>query len=243
MVQNVENLSISIGFFDSGVGGKTVLDEARKLLPNENYIYYADTKHAPYGDKSVDEVQRYIFAAIDELVKCDIKALVVACNTVTSIAINDLREKYNFPIIGMEPAVKPALKEKSRKRILILATPITVKEKKLQDLIKGLHSEDKVDLLALPQLVELAEQGIFASDQVDSYLQKEFSKLDIKQYKSVVLGCTHFVYYRDVIQKFFPNTKVIDGNVGTVGRLQQVLDENNLLTDNDKEGTVDYISS
>jgi glutamate racemase len=228
----MENKSINnlnIGIFDSGIGGKTVLNEAQKLLPNEQFIYFADTRHTPYGTKTVEQVREFVFSAIDELVKKDIKALVIACNTATSIAIEDLRKRYSFPIVGMEPAVKPAINCSNGKRTLVLATPITVAEPKLQDLIKDLHSEDKVDLLALPKLVELAEKDIFSGAQVEEYLQMEFSKLDVKQYGSVVLGCTHFVYYKDIIQKFFQNADVVDGNKGTVERLKSVLQENGSL--------------
>jgi glutamate racemase len=129
---------MSIGVFDSGIGGLTVLKEAIKLMPHENYFYYADTKHVPYGTKPKDEVAGYIFDAVDFFARQGVEALVVACNTATSIAINDLRVKYSFPIIGMEPAVKPAVEKVDHRRVLVLATPITVKEKKLHDLVERL---------------------------------------------------------------------------------------------------------
>lgn len=109
---------VRIGFFDSGIGGMTVLHQALQLLPNDDYIFYADTLHVPYGEKTKEEVRKYIFDAVDFMANQGIKALVIACNTATSIAVDDLRQKYDFPILGIEPAVKPAVQscEKKEKR-------------------------------------------------------------------------------------------------------------------------------
>ena len=128
---------MKIGFFDSGIGGITVLNEAIKQLPNEDYIYFADTDNTPYGVKPKDEVKKYILAAIDFIYAKGVDAIVIACNTATSIAIEDLREKYNIPILGMEPAVKPAIEKNhsTNKRVLVTATPLTLKEEKLKNLM------------------------------------------------------------------------------------------------------------
>lgn len=220
---------MSIGVLDSGIGGLTVLKDAIRLLPNEDYLYYADTKHVPYGTKPRDEVRGYIFDAADFFASQGVEALVVACNTATSIAINDLRERYSFPIIGMEPAVKPAVLKADDRRVLVLATPITVREKKLHDLVERLDSEDIVDLHALPGLVELAEKFIFDEDTVISYLLDEFSKYNLDDYGAVVLGCTHFVFYRKHFKKILPQgVDIIDGNLGTINRLRILLENRGL---------------
>lgn len=220
---------MSIGIFDSGIGGLTVLKEAVKLLPNEDFLYYADTKHVPYGTKPKDEVRRYIFDAADFFAGKGVKALVVACNTATSIAINDLRKRYSFPIIGMEPAVKPALEKVDHRRILVLATPITVSEKKLHDLVVKLDSEQTVDLHALPVMVEFAEKFIFDEDMIIRYLLDEFAKYDLREYSAVVLGCTHFIFYRKHFMKILPQgVEIIDGNIGTVNRLMTLLENRKL---------------
>lgn len=216
---------MSIGVFDSGIGGLTVLKEAVRQMPNEDYIYYADTEHVPYGTKPKDEVRRYIFAAADFFEAQRVEALIVACNTATSIAINDLRERYSFPIIGMEPAVKPAVEKADDRRVLVLATPITVREKKLHDLVESLDSEDIVDLHALPGLVEFAEGFIFDEDVVIPYLLDEFSRYDLKEYGAVVLGCTHFVFFRKHFKLILPQgVDIIDGNLGTIKRLRTLLE-------------------
>jgi glutamate racemase len=220
---------MSIGVLDSGIGGLTVLKDAIRLLPNEDYLYYADTKHVPYGTKPRDEVRGYIFDAADFFAGQRVEALVVACNTATSIAINDLRERYSFPIIGMEPAVKPAVLKADDRRVLVLATPITVREKKLHDLVERLDSEDIVDLHALPGLVELAEKFIFDDDTVISYLLDEFSRYNLDDYGAVVLGCTHFVFYRKHFKKILPQgVDIIDGNLGTINRLKILLENRGL---------------
>lgn len=220
---------MSVGVFDSGIGGLTVLKEALKVLPNEDYLYYADTKHVPYGTKPKEEVRGYIFDAADFFASKGVEALVVACNTATSIAINDLRKKYDFPIIGMEPAVKPAVEKVDDRRVLVLATPITVREKKLHDLVERLDSEDIVDLHALPGLVEFAEKFNFDEKDVISYLLDEFSRYDLKEYGAVVLGCTHFVFFRKHFEMILPEgVDIIDGNLGTVNRLKSLLDQRGL---------------
>jgi glutamate racemase len=140
-----------------------------------------------------------------------------------------LRERYSFPIIGMEPAVKPAVLKADDRRVLVLATPITVREKKLHDLVERLDSEDIVDLHALPGLVELAEKFIFDEDTVISYLLDEFSKYNLDDYGAVVLGCTHFVFYRKHFKKILPQgVDIIDGNLGTINRLRLLLEDGGL---------------
>jgi len=223
---------LNIGFFDSGVGGITVLYEALKILPKEDYIYYADILNVPYGNKSRDEVRKYIFEAVDFIVDQGVKALVIACNTATSAAIEDLRRKYSIPIIGMEPAVKPAVKmsENNHKRVLVTATAFTLKEEKLKNLIAKLDNENIVDLLPLPGLVEFAEKLEFDHRVVENYLAMELKKYDLTQYGTIVLGCTHFPFYRDNLRKILPaNIDIIDGNIGTVRNLRRKLEESRML--------------
>jgi glutamate racemase len=216
-----------IGFFDSGIGGITVLHQALRLLPNEDYIFYADTVHVPYGEKPKEEVKEYIFNAVEFIAAQGVKALVIACNTATSIAIEDLREKYDFPILGIEPAVKPAVQkwELNRKKVLVLATNLTLKEEKFNKLVKRLDHQDIVDSLALPGLVEFAENYQFDEDQVIGYLKKELSRFDLSQYGTVVLGCTHFPYFTNELRGLFSDdVDIISGSVGTAKNLRRILE-------------------
>lgn len=216
-----------VAFFDSGVGGVTVLAEAVKLLPKEDYIYYADTLHVPYGPKPKPAVKGYIFAAVDYLAGQGVKALVVACNTATSVAIKDLRERYDFPVIGMEPAVKPAVESTGGgRRVLALATELTLKETKFRDLVSMIDPEGIVDSLAMPELVELAEKLTFEDDVVLPCLRNKFAALDLNSYGTVVLGCTHFAFFRSHLRNVLaPHTEIIDGAHGTLRQLMHKLEE------------------
>lgn len=231
-----------IGFFDSGIGGITVLYDAVKMLPNEDYIYYADSLHAPYGIKPKDEVKKYVFDAMDFIVNQGVKAVVVACNTATSIAIDELRKKYDIPIIGMEPAIKPAIESNAEKRILTTATALTLKEKKLHNLIAKLNGEDIIDLLPLSELVLYAEKYDFSEHNVLPYLREQLSRYDLNRYEAVVLGCTHFIFYKDLFKKLLPaNVKIIDGNLGTVKNLKHKIDESDPI--NEGNGNILYYNS
>lgn len=235
---------MQIGFFDSGIGGITVLYDTLKMLPNEDYIYYADTQNVPYGPKPKEEVKEYIFNAIEFIIDQRVKAIVIACNTATSVAIEDLRTKYNIPIIGMEPAVKPAVEKNkdASKRILVTATALTLKEEKLQNLITKLDNEHIVDLLPLPGLVRFAEKFEFSEEIVLPYLEEELYKYDLDNYGTIVLGCTHFSFYKDIFRKILPsNTDIIDGNLGTVKNLKRILGEMNML--NGGNGSITFYNS
>lgn len=222
-----------IGVFDSGIGGLTVLKEIIRILPNEEYIYYADTDNVPYGIKPKEEVKEYINKAVNFLIDKDVKAIVIACNTATSIAINDLRKKYSLPIIGIEPAAKPAIENRGQKKVLIMATPTTIREEKLHNLLKKFNAEKFVDLIAMPKLVEYAEAGKFNSKEVKDYLNMQLEKFNLQDYSEIVLGCTHFPFFKEEIREMVPQSiSIIDGSKGVANRLKNILQENNLLGNN-----------
>lgn len=235
---------MQIGFFDSGIGGITVLHDTLKILPDEDYLYFADTINVPYGPKPKDEVKKYVFSAVNFIIGQRVKAIVVACNTATSIAIEELRAKYNVPIIGMEPAVKPAVENNRdiHKRVLVTATALTLKEEKLQNLISRLDNEHIVDLLPLPELVRYAERLEFDEKVVLPYLKEQLSEYNIDNYETVVLGCTHFSYYKDMFRKLFPpEVNIIDGNIGTAKNLKRILEEKKII--NEGNGKITFYNS
>ncbi len=233
---------MNIGIFDSGIGGITLLHQALLTLPKENYIFYADVDHVPYGTKTKQQVIEYVDEVIRFMVERDCKAVVIACNTATSAAATLMREKYSIPIIGIEPAVKPAVEQHSGKRVMVVATPLTVREEKLKNLVARVDSEHMVDLLALPRLVGFAEAGEFATQEVEHYLREELIRFDLSNYSELVLGCTHFNYFKDSFAKIFDNKiRMIDGSEGTVNQLKRVLGQNNQLEEN--EGRVRYFES
>jgi glutamate racemase len=217
---------LKIGIFDSGIGGLTVLHQAMLLLPNEEYIFYADSDHVPYGEKPKEEIVSYVDGAVQFMLQKGTGAVVIACNTATSVAIEYLRKKYSIPILGIEPAVKPAVKECGGKRIMVVATPVTVREEKLKNLIAQVDETHLVDLLPLPKLVRFAERGIFQSPEITSYLHSMLAGYDLQAYSTLVLGCTHFNFFKDTFRKIFPaGINIIDGSAGTVNHLADILKE------------------
>lgn len=224
-----------IAFFDSGIGGLTVLKHAIRELPNHDFMYYADTKNAPYGVKTKENVRKYVFEAVDFIAKHDIQALVVACNTATAVAINDLRRDYNFHIVGMEPAVKPAVIKNRGKNILVLATSLTIKESRLESLISSVDKNNKTVKMEMDALVGFAESLDFNSVNVLKYIKEKLSGLQLAEFETIVLGCTHFVFYKKIIQEAVGDKiEIIDGNIGTVKNLKSILSRHHVV--NDKNG-------
>ena len=216
---------MKIGLIDSGIGGLSVLHEASHQLPGQEYLFFADVLHVPYGEKTPEQIVGYMIENAQFLIEKGAQALVVACNTATSVAIKELRSRFDIPILGMEPAVKPAVEETEKKRIMVIATPVTIREDKLKSLLHRVDEEHRVDLLAMPRLVEFAEREQFDGPEVEAYIKEQFGTFDKSDYCALVLGCTHFNYFKPAFRDYFgENTLLIDGNHGTVRHLADVLD-------------------
>lgn len=219
---------MKVGFFDSGIGGLSVLHHAMKQMPDTEFIYYADTDHVPYGEKTIEEVRGFVEEIIEFLIGKGVDAVVIACNTATTVATKEFREKFPIPIVGMEPAVKKAVEEfqDTDKRVMVIATPITIAGEKLRNLVKRVDQDGRVDLLALPKLVRFAEEGDFTSPEIMEYLKEEMSVYPLEKYIALVPGCTHFNYFKKQYCKIFPGfVHFVDGNEGTVKQLMRVLPE------------------
>ena len=226
-------MKLKIGIFDSGIGGLTVLHQAFLSLPKEEYLYFADVEHVPYGIKPKEEIIRYVDEAVQFMITKNVKAIVIACNTATSVAIGYLRKKYSIPILGMEPAVKPAAQRNNGKRVMVIATPVTIREEKLKNLLARVDENHMVDLLALPKLVSFAEKDEFNTEDLNRYLFDEFSEYNMEDYSALVLGCTHFNYFKDSFRRIFSeNVDLIDGSTGTINHLTEVLQDKNMLENN-----------
>lgn len=211
-----------IGLFDSGLGGISVLHEVHKELPAEDLVYFGDSANNPYGTKDKDTIRDLSDAICAELVRAGCKAIVIACNTATSAAVPYLRAKYDIPIIGMEPALKVAVDQHTNRRIAVWATDLTLKEKKFQDLMDKWGKDIPVTRVPCPRLVELVEQDrLDETGTVDQALQDCMDQS--MNPDAVVLGCTHFVFYKDRLQQLFPDVTFIDGNRGTSRHLKDVL--------------------
>ncbi|MEG0766546.1 MAG: glutamate racemase [Clostridia bacterium] len=217
-----------IGIFDSGMGGISVLREARALLPHEDYLFYGDNAHAPYGTQPEARIRDLACAAADQLVAHGAKALVIACNTATSAAAETLRAQCALPVIAMEPALKPAAACRHGGLILVMATPMTLSLPKFQALMMR-YGEGAVPI-PCPGLMEFVERGELYSPALLAHLHGLLGDYLRVQVDAVVLGCTHYVFLRKSIASFFPaSTYIVDGNMGTVRQLQRVLARQGLL--------------
>ncbi len=233
-----------IGVFDSGVGGISVLREMRKLMPEENFIYYGDSANAPYGTKEVKTVVDLAMEISDFLLKQGAKALVVACNTATSVAIPILRETYShLPIIGIEPALKPAVLAKEHPNVFVMATPMTLEQEKFAKLMHFYEDNAEITKVPCPGLVELIEKGDLEGDEILRYLEEKFSPYDKDKIDGVVLGCTHYPLIKSAIRKVLPNAIIYDGGYGTAKQTKKRLEEENLLTDRKEIGKVLFYNS
>ncbi len=216
-----------------------MLHLALRRLPNEQFIFYADKEHVPYGEKTIEQITRYVDHAIRFMIEKEAKVIVIACNTATSAAIHEIRKKYPIPVIGMEPAVKKSLTMCENNRVLVAATPVTIKGEKLRYLIQNTEQGHLVDLVAIPELVTFAEQGEFESDSLIDLLKDRFATFELEDYFSIVLGCTHFNYFKDTLRQMLPkHIQFVDGNEGTVNRLVNELRHINGFENNKQ--TIDY---
>lgn len=229
-----------IGFFDSGLGGISVLKHAKQIMPNENYIYFGDSANAPYGTKSNEQVFALVNNAVDSLLAQNVKALVLACNTATSVTVEYLRKTKNIPIISMEPAIKPALNETDG-NVLLLATEVTISSARVQELISKYDTNSRVIALPSHYLAEKIEKSFFENNDLDNYLNELLSPYMDRNITAIVLGCTHYPFVAEKIAGYFKGAKVYDGIAGTVAHLKDVLDKQGML--NSTGGNVEILSS
>ncbi len=208
---------MKIGLFDSGKGGTTVLSAIRKLLPDNEYCYIADSENCPYGEKTEQELLKIVCNNVDKLKKWGAEIVVFACNTATTKCIGRVREMYpELEFVGTEPAIG-LIKKYNAKRVLIMATPATVKSERVASLIKNNRRPGQIiDLLACPGLALAIENN----DKIDEVLEKLTD--GCPNYDLVVLGCTHYSLIKDKIQKRFADAIIIDGNDGVARRVKEL---------------------
>ncbi len=231
-----------IGVFDSGIGGLTTLNEIKKLLPNEDYIFYADTKNNPYGEKTKEELCSITEKIVKTLLKKDVKLIVIACNTATTNCIDYLRNRFkSIPFVGTEPAIKVAC-DNNYKNFLVMATPSTINSERTQSLLDiNLKENENAFLLPCDGLANAIEMK--DDKRIDALLSKYLISYKDKKIDVIVLGCTHYPIIKDKIQKYFPKAKLIDGNIGVAKRVRYILDENDLINKSNKKGSIEYIQT
>ena len=226
--------------FDSGAGGISVLRACVAELPHEHFRYFGDSAHAPYGDQGEERIRELSFDIVGKMVDEDAKAIVIACNTATSAAAQVLRDAYpQLPIVGIEPALKPAALAGGR--ILVLATEATVHLEKYHILAAKYGAED-METVACSGLVELIEAGNLDDPAIESYLQEKIGYLR-GQVDNVVLGCTHYPFIKKQIAAVLGDVAFFDGAQGTAQQLKRRLVEFDLLAPKELKGSVEFTSS
>ena len=236
---------MKIGIFDSGIGGLSVLYEAMQLLPHEQFIYYADEKHVPYGEKTREEIIGYVDEIIQFMIDHDCKAIVIACNTATSADVSILRKEYpDVPVVGIEPALKPAVQFMEHPRVLVMATPMTIREEKFQRLMARYEKDAEIYPLACPGIVEFVERGELNSAELKAFLYRLLKPYCEGTVDAIVLGCTHYPFVKDAIAEVMGNTvEFFDGGAGVARETRRRLMEKELLYTGDRKGRVIFENS
>lgn len=234
-----------IGMLDSGLGGLSVLKKCIDIMPYENYIYYGDSLHAPYGTKSLDEVRALSMNAVDYLLQRGVKGIVVACNTATSAAVKLLRESNPcFPVVGIEPAIKPAAIHHPGSMVLVMATENTLKETKFQYLKSQYEKMAEIVKLPCSGLMEFVERGELEGEAIESYLNNIFKDIPMYRVGAIVLGCTHYPFVGHTIQKMVGDrVEIIDGSAGTAREIKRRLEAAQMLNPDKKYGTLEIVNS
>lgn len=232
-----------IGVFDSGVGGISVLNSLRALMPNENYIFIGDSANAPYGTKPEDEVFRLSENSLLKLLDSDAKQIVIACNTATAVCADKLREKYHdIQIVGIEPAIKPAATENPGRNVAVLATNLTVHQKRIEKLYHEYSGVAHIELVPCIGLVEFIESGHLYDEKLFSYLEvllKPYKKFD-----AFVLGCTHYPLIKEAFHHVLgADAKLYDGGEGTARRAKSLLEKSDMLNPGKEKGSVEIINT
>lgn len=236
--------SAPIGVFDSGVGGLSVVRQLVERLPLESIVYYADSKHAPYGSKSPGDVMQYAEDISEELIRQDAKLIVVACNTATGIAIHHLRKQYNIPFIGMEPAVKPAAKRSKTGKIGVLATANTFEADHFNQTRNQYANHVEIFMTVGHGLVELVEAGKSKSDNARKLLEDYLIPMLEEGIDQLVLGCTHYPFLISLIREILPkNIKIHDPAPAVARQTKRVLKEMGLLKTGNEKPEYRFLSS
>lgn len=241
----MERFDLPVLFFDSGVGGISILRRSVRLLPCEDYLYFGDSLHAPYGVRSLGEVRELCLNALEPLIARGVKALVVACNTATSAAIGALRERHpDLIVIGTEPAIKPAVERHEGGRILVMATPMTLKEEKFLALQAQYQPRAEIIPLPCPGLMEFVEQGVTSGGAVEGYLLDKLEPYRNVPVSAIVLGCTHYPFLTGAIRRIVGrHVEIIDGADGVAQQLRSRLAAENLLSARTEPGRVAFENS
>lgn len=215
-----------VGVFDSGMGGLSVAREIRARLPHEEIVYLADSAYCPYGDRTVEEIRERTLACVGELVSRGAKTVVVACNTASGAALEELRATYGVPIVGVEPAVKPAAESTRRGSIGVLATVATLQTERFGRLVDRYAGHLEVAAVGCPGLAEMVESGTTEGAEVRARLEDLAAPIREAEADVVVLGCTHYPFLRPELEAVLgPEVRIIDSGAAVARQVERVLSE------------------
>lgn len=236
--------SLPIGIFDSGVGGLSIAKCIRQELPNEELIYIADAQFAPYGCKSADQIIERVNCIAAHFVTSGVKAMVIACNTATVNAIDQLRERYQLPIIGIEPGIKPAALASKTKAVGLLVTSATANNQRFLQLVKNYSADVKTYIQPCPGLVELIENNQANSPKIATLLEQYLAPLLKNNIDQVVLGCTHYPFLTEQISRIIGNkVSIIETAQPVTNQLKRQLTAHGLLNTQDEKGKLTFFTT
>lgn len=233
----------AIGMFDSGCGGLTVLKQYTKLMPNENFIYYGDTAHLPYGDKSPEKIIEYCDEIVKFLIEKNVKMIIIACGTASATAYEYLKNKYDIEIKNI---IMPTAEAISDENVGVIATQATIKSNAWEKAIHSFSPITKITSVACPLFVPIIENGLIENEGTPYFIQEYMNKLSIKENKisSIVLGCTHYPLLKEKIQEQVGNDiSLIDIGEYSAQNTLEYLSKNNLTADSSKTGKIKLYSS
>ncbi|MEA5059047.1 MAG: glutamate racemase [Clostridia bacterium] len=225
--------SAPIGVFDSGLGGASVLREALRLLPKENYLYYGDNGNAPYGDRPENEITALSLRCVHQLLDMGCKAILVACNTATANCIDIIRTELNVPVVSVEPAIRPACSQPGTGKVLMMATLATTRFERYLALQQRMPDPSRIINIPCPGIVDRIERGLFADADFDDLFDEHLRPYEGLDTDGIVLGCTHYVFIpgafrRAAARHLHGPCTLYDGNEGTAHQLARVLEEHGL---------------
>lgn len=235
-----------IGFFDSGLGGLTCIPYLMKRLPEEKIIYFGDTARTPYGSKAIRTIKGFSMEIADFLVKCNVKMIVIACNTVSATCVDDLREKFpDIPILGI---IEPAAREvanicSDRNKVGIIGTKVTIASHAYKDMIRKMNPALNISENACPAFVPLIEEGIIDNDIMDltiKYYMDEFVRKNALD--TVILGCTHYPLIQKNLERVYPELNIVNPSSIIVNRIEEILGEGDMFAKGSEFDNVFYAS-
>ncbi|NCU17056.1 glutamate racemase [Pallidibacillus pasinlerensis] len=226
-----------IGIIDSGVGGLTVVKEMMRQLPNESIIYMGDTARCPYGPRTSEEIKQFTWEMAHYLEKFNIKMLIIACNTATAVALEEIRESLSIPVLGViNPGARAAITVSDKYKIGVIGTEMTIRSKAYENALKMINDEVNVYGLACPKLVPLVESGVIHGDLAEKIVAKSLYPLQTKNIDTLILGCTHYPILQPVIESYFNHkVKVISSGEETAREASAILDHSHMLNKNKHE--------